>query len=69
VEYHARFLTSWAKIKIPFCKKSLYTSAVRADMTVGDAERRIAVPYYRENSLIVKRQYRLHKNFLMEENK
>ena len=61
VEYHARFLTPLAKIKIPFFKKSVYDSAIRADMTIGDAERRRFAPYYRENSQIVKKQYRLHK--------
>ena len=35
VEYHARFLTAWASIKIPMCKKSVYDSAVRADMTLS----------------------------------
>lgn len=63
VEYHARFLTPLAKIKLPFFGKSLYDSAIRADMTVGDAERGRLVAYYRESSKIVQRQYRLHKNF------
>jgi hypothetical protein len=63
VEFHARFLTAWAKIKIPFCKKTIYESAVRADMTIGDAEHRSHAPYYRTRSKIVKRQCRLHKNF------
>lgn len=63
VEYHARFLTPLAKIKMPFLKKSVYDSAVRADMTIGDAERRRLAPFYREGSQIVKKQYRLHKNF------
>lgn len=62
VEYHARFLTPWAKIKFPFCRKSIYDSAIRADMTIGDAERGIPASYYCENSKIVQRQYRLHKN-------
>ena len=61
VEYHARFLTPLAKIKIPLLKKSAYESAVRADMTIGDAERRGSAPFYREGSVIVRRQYRLHK--------
>jgi hypothetical protein len=61
VEYHARFLTALAKIRIPFCRKSLYDSAIRADMTIGDAERRRFASYYRENSKIVRRQYGLHK--------
>ena len=33
VEYHARFLTPLAKIKIPFFGRSIYDSAIRADMT------------------------------------
>ena len=61
VEYHARFLTALARIRLPFCRKSLYDSAVRADMTIGDAVRRRRASYYREGSKIVKRQYRLHK--------
>lgn len=63
VEYHARFLNPLARIKIPFCRKSFYDSAIRADMTIGDAGRRSFASYYRENSKIVKRQYRLHKKF------
>lgn len=62
VEYHARFLTPWAKIKIPFFGKSLYDSAIRADMTVDDKEFEGFAPFYRENSKIVKRHYELHKN-------
>jgi len=61
VEYHARFLTALAKIRIPFFRKSLYDSAIRADMTIGDVERRRFASYYRENSKIVLRQYGLHK--------
>jgi hypothetical protein len=60
VEYHARFLTPPAKIKIPFLKKSVYDSAVRADMTIGEADRGRPAPYYRDNSKIVQRQYRFH---------
>ena len=60
VEYHARFLTSLAKIKIPFFGRSIYDSAIRADMSVGDAEFQGTAPFYREASRIVKRQYRLH---------
>ena len=62
VEYHARFLTSWAKIKIPFFGRSLYASAVRADMSVGDTEFQGPTPFYREDSGIVKRQYALHSS-------
>lgn len=61
VEYHARFLTSLAKIKIPFFGRSLYDSAIRADMTIGDAGGARSAPYYRNGSRIVRRQYRSHK--------
>ncbi len=61
VEYHARFLTPWAKIKIPFFGRSIYDSAIRADMTVGDTEFEGPAPFYRSDSKIVKRQYELHR--------
>ena len=61
VEYHAKFLTSLAKLKIPFFGKSIYDSAVRADMTVDDKEFEGPAPFYQENSKIVKRQYALHQ--------
>ena len=60
VEYHARFLTPLAKIKIPFFGRSVYDSAIRADMSVGDAEFQGPTPFYRETSRIVKRQAVLH---------
>lgn len=60
IEYHARFLTPLAKIKIPFFSKSIYDSAIRADMTVGDTEFEGPAPFHKEDSKIVKRQYGLH---------
>lgn len=60
VEFHARFLIPAAKIKIPFFAKSIYASAIRADMSVGDAEAQGPAPFYRADSKIVKRQYALH---------
>ena len=61
VEYHAKFLTPLAKIKIPFFGRSIYDSAIRADMTVGDTELQGTAPFYNLNSRIVKRQYTLHQ--------
>ena len=61
VEYHARFLTLFAKIKIPFVGRSVYDSAIRADMTVGDNEFEGPAPFHRPDSKIVKRQYALHR--------
>ena len=60
VEYHARFLTFLARIKIPFFGKSIYDSAIRADMTVGDTEFEGPAPFYRDDSRIVKRQIAIH---------
>ena len=60
VEYHARFLTPLAKIKIPFFGRSIYDSAIRADMTVGDTEFEGPAPFYQNESKIVRRQYDLH---------
>ena len=56
-----RFLTPLAKIKIPFFGRSVYDSAIRADMTVGDTEFQGPAPFHRSDSRIVKRQYQLHK--------
>ena len=61
VEYHARFLTPLAKIKIPFFGRSIYDSAIRADMTVDDKEFEGPAPFYQEDSKIVKRQKALHQ--------
>ena len=65
VEYHARFLTPLAKIKIPFFGRSIYDSAIRADMTVGDTEFQGPAPFYKDDSPIVKRQYALHRDSLI----
>ena len=72
VEYHARFLMPLAKIKIPFFGRSVYDSAIRADMTVGDTEFEGPAPFYKDDSKIVKRQHELHCNdipFFVWENK
>ena len=61
VEYHARFLTPLARIKIPFFGRSIYDSAIRADMTIGDTEFEGPAPFHHPESRIVKRQYALHK--------
>ena len=62
VQFHARFLTRWSKIRIPVVG-SPYASAIRADMSIGDAEFTGPTPYYRPNSRIVRQQYRCHKNW------
>ncbi|MBR6522577.1 MAG: hypothetical protein IKT47_07900 [Oscillospiraceae bacterium] len=62
VQFHARFLTWWAKLRIPFMGNSPYDSAVRADMSIGDAELTGPTPYYRLDSRIVRAQYERHKD-------
>ena len=62
VEYHARFLSPLFRITMPFFGRSISDSAVRADMSVGDAELLGMLPFYRENSRVVKRQYKMHSN-------
>lgn len=62
VEYHARFLTPLARIRIPFVGKSIYDSAIRADMTIGDKEFEGPAPFHRPDSPIVMRQYNCHKD-------
>ena len=69
VEYHARFLTPLARLKIPFVGKSIYDSAIRADMTVGDTECQGPAPFYQSGSKIVKRQYELHSGKYISERK
>lgn len=60
VEFHARFLTPLAKFKIPFYGRSVYESAIRADMSVNISVFESQAPFYQPDSRIVKRQYMLH---------
>ena len=62
VQFHAKFLAWWAKIPIPFVGRSPYESAIRADMSIGDAEFAGPAPYYNDKSFIVKKQYHCHQN-------
>ena len=64
VEYHAKFLTPLAKLKIPFFGRSIYDSAIRADLTVDDHEFEGPAPFYKDDSKIVKRQIALHEGLL-----
>ena len=62
VEYHARFLIPFIKYAVPLLGRRIYSSAIRADMTIGDTEFEGPAPFYRPDSRIVRRQYRLHKD-------
>lgn len=61
VEYHARFLIPVLRFRIPLIGKSVYDSAIRADMSVGDAEFQGPAPFYNPESKMVKRQFALHQ--------
>jgi hypothetical protein len=52
-----------AKLRVPFFGRSVYDSAIRADMTVGDTEFEGPAPFYKDTSKIVKRQISLHGEF------
>ena len=59
VQYHAQFLNSAARIKLPFLG-SIYESAVRADLSIDDSEFEGNVPYHRSDSKLVKKQISAH---------
>ena len=59
VRYHAMFLTSFAKIRLPFVG-SPYASAVRADMSIGDKEFQGPAPYYNLSGRMIKAQTQYH---------
>lgn len=63
VQYHARFLTPLARIPIPFLGRSLYDSAIRADMTIDDCELEGPAPFHNQNSRWVRRQIRSHPDW------
>lgn len=62
VQYHALFLNSFTKIKIPFLG-SVYESAVRADLSIDDSEFEGNAPYHREDSKLVRKQIEYHGEF------
>ena len=66
VQFHARFLSRWARLLIPVVGRALYASAIRADMSIGDAEFVGPTPYYCPDSRIVREQYRWHKDDVYE---
>lgn len=63
VEFHAKFLIPIAKIRVPLIRRSVYDSAIRADMTIeGNAMDRFA-PYYRLDSGMVKKHMLYHPEY------
>ena len=62
VQYHALFLNSLTKIKIPFLG-SVYESAIRADLSIDDSEFEGNAPYHREDSKLVRKHIDKHGKF------
>ncbi|MBQ3090854.1 MAG: hypothetical protein IJD21_09910 [Oscillospiraceae bacterium] len=60
IRYHAQFLTALARIPVPVLGKSVYASAIRADMTIDDNEFEGPAPFYRLDSPLVLEQLRCH---------
>lgn len=63
VQYHAWFLTPLARIPIPLLGRSVYDSAIRADMTIDDAELEGPAPFHNEHSHWVRRQVKCHPEY------
>lgn len=62
VQYHALFLNSLTRIRIPFVG-SVYESAVRADLSIDDSEFEGNAPYHRQDSKLVRRHIEKHGKF------
>lgn len=60
VRYHAQFLAWYARLPIPFLGKSIYDSAIRADMTIDDTEFEGPAPFYHLDSRLVREQVKYH---------
>lgn len=66
VRFHARFLTWYARLRVPFLGKSIYDSAIRADMTIDDTEYGGPAPFYRMNGRWVRQQEKYHRAYTGE---
>lgn len=61
VRYHARFLVWYARIPLPFLGRSVYDSAIRADLTIAESELEGPAPFHNLNSKWVRQQQKYHK--------
>lgn len=60
IQFHAEYLMDIMKIEIPFLSRSVYDSAIRADMSVMGSKFEGFCPYYDDNNKIVRKQAELH---------
>ena len=62
VVYHARFLVGIAKIPVPLIGWSVYSSAIRADMSIAASSLETFAPFYFSTSPLIQQQIRCHPN-------
>ena len=62
VQYHAQFLNSMARVKLPFMG-SIYESAVRADLSIDDREFEGNAPYHRSDGKLIKKHMAIHGEY------
>lgn len=62
VVYHARFLVGIAKLSLPLIGWSVYSSAIRADMSIAASSLETFAPFYFSGSPLVRQQIRYHPN-------
>lgn len=60
VRYHACYLFSLARIPIPLLGRSVYDSAIRADLTIAESELEGPAPFHNPRSHWVRRQRKFH---------
>lgn len=60
VRFHACFLHPLFQIPIPFLGRSVYDSAIRADMTICENELQGPTPYHNPNSRWIRTQRKYH---------
>lgn len=60
VRCHARFLVWYARLPIPFLGRSVYDSAIRADLSIGQSALEELAPFHWENSRCVRQQRKRH---------
>lgn len=63
VRYHACFLIPAARIPMPFLGRSIYDSAIRADMTIEENELEGPAPFHNPRSRWVRLQEKHHSGF------
>ena len=61
--YHACFLAWYTKVPIPIIGRSIYDSAIRADLTIGETELEGPAPFHNLRSRWVRQQKKYHNTF------